>query len=133
MNEDKFWQIIEDSKGNINKLGSLLNDLNKSNLIMFDRIMEKKLYDLDNPKLQEYADGSEDGFLYARGYIIFQGKDYYNSILVDLSRAEMNKENEDICYMALHLYEDKFNEKVPLSGISRETGSNKKYWKIQNI
>src|SRR5262249_50559190 len=39
-------------------------------LLAFDRILERKLYDIDRADIHERTDGSDDGFLYCRGFIV---------------------------------------------------------------
>jgi hypothetical protein len=36
-------------------------------LTSLDRVLERKLYDIDRADIQAVTDGSDDGFLYARG------------------------------------------------------------------
>ncbi len=42
----------------------------------FDRMLERKLplYNVDRQEIQEVTDGSDDGFLYARGFIVALGE-----------------------------------------------------------
>ena len=51
----------------------LLDNLTAPELLEFDRILERKLYDIDRAEIQEYTDGSDDGFLYCRGFIVAAG------------------------------------------------------------
>ena len=49
-------------------LQAALDLLPKDELLQFDRILERKLYDIDRSEIHEYTDGSDDGFLYCRGF-----------------------------------------------------------------
>ncbi len=52
-------------------LGSdLLDKLPAEELLAFDRILERNQYDIDCAEIHENIDGSDDGFLYARGFIV---------------------------------------------------------------
>jgi hypothetical protein len=146
------WASVEDSAAARNKLakgeldeesaGSLvqrswtemlpslqasLERLEQDELLGFDRILERKLYDLDRPEIQEHTDGSEDGFLYCRAFIVAAGRSYYEAVNSEPSRAMMDLECEDLCYLPVRVYSAKFGE-MPGSGISRETGSNQAAW-----
>jgi hypothetical protein len=92
--------------------------------------LERKLYDIDRADIQERTDGSNDGFLYCRGFIVVIvgiGRGYYEAVRANPDRAVMDAECEVMCYLSWHLYRDKFGE-VPPSGISRETQSNSEGW-----
>lgn len=104
-----------------------LDALPVDELLAFDRILERKLYDIDRADIHERTDGSDDGFLYCRGFIVGMGQAYYAAVRADPGRAVTDAECEEMCYLSWHLHCDKFGE-VPPSGISRETGSNPAGW-----
>jgi hypothetical protein len=104
-----------------------LNRLSKEQLFKFDRIIERKLYDIDRAEIQEKTDGSDDGFLYARGFIVAMGEAYYNAVNKDPNKAVTDFECEEICYLSFHLYENKFGD-MPESEISRESCTNPQGW-----
>ncbi len=104
-----------------------LDKLPAEELLAFDRILERKLYDIDRAEIQEHTDGSDDGFLYARGFIVAAGKRYYDAVNGSPPTALMDLECEEMCYLSWHLYREKFGD-APASGISRETCSNKAGW-----
>jgi hypothetical protein len=121
-------ELMEAAQEMIPHLEAALKSLNQDELLAFDRIAERKLYDIDREEIQEFTDGSDDGFLYCRGFILAAGQAYYDEVNANPSRAMMNAECEDFCYLALHLYEDIF-EAIPHSGISRESRRNPAGWK----
>lgn len=127
LSQDKAQEIMEDLEDVISALREQLDLLSAEDLLAFDRILERKLYALDRADIQEYTDGSEDGFLYARGFIVIAGKKYYEAVLTKPSVALMNLECEEICYLSSHLYEERFGV-LPPSEISRESGSNRAGW-----
>jgi hypothetical protein len=104
-----------------------LDTLSAPELLAFDRILERKLYDIDRADIHERTDGSDDGFLYCRGFIVGVGRAYYEAVLANPDRAVTDAECEQMCYLSWHLHHDKFGE-VPPSGISRETCSNSVGW-----
>ena len=157
MNEERFWSLIEaawpkteqatqikdliatgaveDSDelqqflgGVLANLSADLEKLSADELLACDRILERKLYEIDREAIHDYTDGSDDGFLYARGFIIIAGKDYYELVNSDPSKAMMDVWFEDLCYYPWHMYRRKYGE-MPRSGLSRETGSNKSGWR----
>ncbi len=104
-----------------------LDSLPADELLAFDRILERKLYDIDRADIQERTDGSDDGFLYCRGFIVGMGRRYFTAVLANPDVAVMDAECEEMCYLPWHLHREKFGE-VPPSEISRETQSNSAGW-----
>jgi hypothetical protein len=127
LSEEKAEELLESLEEVVPALRKQLSQLSAAELLAFDRILERKLYDIDRAEIQEYTDGSGDGFLYARGFIIALGKEYYDAVNLKPSVAMMNLECEEMCYLSLHIHEENFGV-VPLSGISRESFSNKAGW-----
>jgi Protein of unknown function (DUF4240) len=127
VSEDEADELAEAVNEMAESLREQLSELNQEDLLEFDRILERKLYDIDRAEIQEHTDGSDDGFLYARGFIVAAGKDYYEAVTAKPSVATMDLECEDMCYLSFHVYEERFGE-MPHSGISRESCSNKAGW-----
>jgi hypothetical protein len=127
LRHEKAELLVEILDEVLRVLRSKLNDLAADDLLAFDRILERKLYDIDRAEVQEATDGSDDGFLYARGFIVAAGKAYYDAVNEEPSRALMDLECEEMCYLSYHLYEEKVG-KVPPSDISRESCSNPQGW-----
>ena len=127
LSEEKAEELLEALEEVILALHEQLTRLSAADLLAFDRILERKLYEIDRAEIQEHTDGSDDGFLYARGFIVVAGQGYYEAVNVKPSVALMDMECEEICYLSWHLYAEKFGE-LPPSGISRESCSNKAGW-----
>jgi len=128
LDEDAAMELAQQSlDGFVPALQASLEQLPEDELLQFDRILERKLYDIDRADIQEHTDGSDDGFLYARGFIVAAGQAYYEAVTKDPSGAMMELECEDLCYLPVRVYSEKFGE-MPDSGISRETGFNKAGW-----
>jgi hypothetical protein len=128
LDEEGAMELAQQSlDGFVPALQASLEQLPKDELLQFDRILERKLYDIDRADIQEHTDGSDDGFLYARAFIVAAGQPYYEAVAKDPSRAMMELECEDLCYLPVRVYSEKFGE-MPDSGISRETGFNKAGW-----
>jgi hypothetical protein len=98
-------------------------------LIGLDRVVERKLYDIDQAAIQAITGGSDDGFLYARGFTIAMGRDFYHAVACDPQIAVPGSECERMCYFFAHLHRIRFGQ-FPYtgSGISRESGSNPAGW-----
>jgi hypothetical protein len=118
--QDALFDVVPALENNLNELG-------KEELFKFDHILERKLYEIDRAEIQEQTDGSDDGFLYARGFIVAMGEEYYTAVNKDSKKALMDFECEDICYLSYHLYENKFGD-MPESEISRESCTNPNGW-----
>ena len=98
-------------------------------LTSLDRVLERKLYDIDRADIQTVTDGSDDGFLYARGFIVAMGKDFYDAVASDPQVAVLDTECEEMCYFFAHLYRERFGEFPETgSGVSRESCSNAAGW-----
>jgi hypothetical protein len=125
--EERAEALVEALGEVMPALRAQLDRLPAAELLAFDRILERKLYDIDRAEVQEHTDGSDDGFLYARGFLVAAGRGYYDAVNANPARALMDLECEEMCYLSWHLHREKFGE-VPASGISRESCSNKAGW-----
>jgi len=125
--DDKLSDLAGALDKVIPALRARLQSLTQNDLLAFDRILERKLWDIDRAEIQEVTDGSDDGFLYARGFIVAAGRDFYGAVNSNPSRARMDVECEDMCYLSFHVYEKKFGE-MPRSEITRESASNPAGW-----
>ena len=122
--EYSSWETVNEVVAALQKR---LNSLSAEELLAFDRILERKLYDIDRADIHEYTDGSDDGFLYCRGFIVAIGREYYEAVRANPSVAICDAECEEMCYLSWNLYRKKFGE-MPRSGISRESNSNTEGW-----
>jgi hypothetical protein len=113
----------------VRSLENALRELPRDELVAFDRTLELFLYRIDRAEVQVHTDGSDDGFLYCRGFIVALGREYYDAIDRDPSRATMDAECEEMCYLSYHVFADRFGEQAfPRSELCRETGSNSDGW-----
>jgi hypothetical protein len=97
--------------------------------LSLDRVLERKLHDIDRADIQAVTDGSDDGFLYARGFIVAMGRNFYDAVASDPQVAVRDAECEEMCYFFAHLYRERFGEFSDTgSGISRESCSNATGW-----
>lgn len=155
MTDPKFWELIDHAWDNLgvedarvkaldpkardkaldqlyDQIDAMLANLEESlklldadDLREFDALMERRLYDLDRPDVHDSLDGGDDSFLYARGFIVAVGRDYYRAVSATPSLASPDVEAEVICYLAAHQYEERFGSWPEHPGsYSRETGSN---------
>ncbi|MDB6023698.1 MAG: hypothetical protein JWQ04_3555 [Pedosphaera sp.] len=128
---DLSEEAAEELCGSIDDMLAALSEalamLDQNELLEFDRILERKLYEIDRAEIQAHTDGSDDGFLYARGFIVAAGKAYYEAVNAEPQMAMMNLECEEMCYLSYHMYIERFG-KMAKSEISRESGSNAAGW-----
>ncbi|WP_307803698.1 DUF4240 domain-containing protein [Micromonospora echinofusca] len=111
------------------QLRGLCADLSSAELTVLDRVVERKLYDLDRRDVHEHTDGSDDGFLYCRGFIVAAGREFYDAVHADPAMAVMDAECETMCYFFAHLHDERFGDYPDTgSGISRESGRNPGGW-----
>lgn len=128
-NEETAAELAEHLDEFTDHLAALATDLSDTELTDLDRVLERKLYDLDRADIHAVTDGSDDGFLYCRGFIVAIGRRYYEAVVADPSLAAQDAECESLCYLFAHQYDDRHNRFPDTgSGISRETCSNKAGW-----
>jgi len=107
-----------------------LKALDKDALVAFDHILTQKLYDIDKADVHRFIGGSNDGFLYARAFVVGMGKSFYEMMYHKKYRhikKEMSRllvHCEQLLYLATTCYEKRFGEKLPDSNLSYETGAN---------
>jgi hypothetical protein len=65
LSEEKAEELVEALEEVIPSLLATLEQLSQNDLLAFDQILERKLFEIDRAEVQEQTDGSDDGFLYA--------------------------------------------------------------------
>ncbi|MGJ6969492.1 DUF4240 domain-containing protein [Streptosporangium sp. G11] len=116
-------------KGFLSNLGSISEGLSADELTDLDRVVESRLYDIDRSDIQAVTGGSDDGFLYARGFIVALGRDFYAAVAEDPKKAVPDAECEEMCYFFAHLHHKRYGTFPKTgSGISRESCSNPGGW-----
>ena len=131
MQIENFWEIIEKSKldaddcsEQADNLSQLLGELEPQEIISFDEHLNKKLIEAYRWDLWAVAyivngGASDDGFLYFRGWLVAQGKDYFEAALTNPENATKKiavgdeAECEDILYVASSAYEEKTGNEIP--------------------
>ncbi|WP_245666724.1 DUF4240 domain-containing protein [Actinomadura latina] len=114
----------------IGNLRRLARDLPAETLTDLDRVLERKLHDIDRSDVHAVTDGSDDGFLYARGFIVALGRDFYTAVAADPRTAILDADCEEMCYLFAHLYRERFGAFPDTgSGITRESCSNPAGWR----
>ena len=113
----------------LENLRALSESLSSAELTNLDRVLERKLYDIDREEIQEITDGSDDGFLYCRGFIVAMGQEFYEAVDADPTVAVLDADCESMCYFFAQLHNDLFGGYPETdSGISRESTSNQAGW-----
>jgi hypothetical protein len=98
-------------------------------LTSLDRVVERKLWELDRADVHAVTGGSDDGFLYSRGFVVAMGREFYDAVAGDPEMGVPYAECEEMCYFFAHLSHEWFGEFPDTgSGISRESGSNLTAW-----
>src|SRR4051812_37685331 len=79
----------------INTLLGELDAFTPDELLAFDRILERKIYDLDREALAAIGeDCSADTFVYRRGFVVAMGRRFFDAVLRDPTRAVPDAECE---------------------------------------
>lgn len=106
-----------------------ISQLSKEEFTSFIHHLEERMFHIDREDIHEYTDGSDDGFLYCRCFIVGMGKQYYDMIDADPSKATMDTEAELFGFSAYQVYEEKFGEEFErYTYHSMETCSNSSAW-----
>jgi hypothetical protein len=107
-----------------------LYELEKEELEGFILNMEERLYHIDRRDIQARTDGSDDGFLYCRCFIVGMGEEYYNKADKDPETLYSDVEAEGIGFLAYGVYADRYDMDFERNTQhSIESGSNKAGWK----
>ncbi len=107
-----------------------LRELSKDDLVKFNHLMEEKLFRLDREEIHQHTDGSDDGFLYCRGFIVGMGEGYYNLVSTTPARATADAEAESIPFVGYRVYKERFREEFPRESVYPiESGSNPNGWR----
>jgi hypothetical protein len=112
------------------KLRQHLESLDSKALAVFDQVLDRKLYELDRRDVHSRVGGSNDGFLYARCFVVAMGYDYYEAVLHPVVVPPF-ADCEALCYLSTDEHEQRFGIPPPPSGISRETRSNAAGWRAE--
>ncbi|WP_312884732.1 DUF4240 domain-containing protein [Nocardia barduliensis] len=127
--DDSAYAIDKHLDDFVGHLRVLSERLSGEELTALDRVLERKLFDLDRSDIQEVTDGSDDGFLYCRGFIVAMGRDFFEAVAADPEVAVLDAECEAMCYFFAHLHQERFGVFPDTgSGISRETATNPDGW-----
>ncbi|WP_020525341.1 DUF4240 domain-containing protein [Catelliglobosispora koreensis] len=106
-------------------------DLTSAGLTDLDRVVERLLFDIDRSDIQQVTDGSDDGFLYARGFIVALGQHYYEAVVSNPSLAVLDCDCEEMCHLFADVHEELFGKRPDTgSGITRESCTNPAGWYI---
>lgn len=132
--ESNDEDLLEDIADDLNRLFlenyvDRLQDLSKDELTAYIRIFESKLYQLDRLDTHEFTDGSDDGFLYCRCFIVALGREYFEAVDKNPSHATFDLEAESVGFAMYRAYEEMFGEEFERNLVHCiESGSNPEGW-----
>lgn len=147
MTEQEFWKLIalidvsaldegcEDEA--IEPLQAALNMKSESELFGFEEVLSQQLYAIDGEIFADNAGesaGSDDGFLYARCFVVAKGRAYYDAVQSD--PACMPKSIEQWCESLLYPQRTAWAKQTGndrfawpfTASVSYESGSNAALW-----
>ncbi|MEC5142742.1 DUF4240 domain-containing protein [Chitinophaga sp. 212800010-3] len=131
--------LIEDLTGEIygtitNNIRDILLGLDKEELTGFNHRMEEILFRIDRKDVHVYTEGSDDGFLYCRCFIVGMGKEYYKMIDENPSRATCDAEAEIVGFIGYMVYKELFGEEFERNSVHCiESCSNAAGWSEEII
>ena len=150
MNENDFWKLMElvdvsaldsgDERAAIEPLQNALLKKTSEELFSFEEHLALRLYAIDGEVFADNAGdsgSSDDGFLYARCYVVAKGSVYYEAVKADPTK--MPKSDEQWCEELLYAHRRAWAQvnstsasEWPFSAsVSYETGSNSGLWRVQ--
>ncbi|GGN03543.1 hypothetical protein GCM10010109_09830 [Actinoplanes campanulatus] len=113
----------------LERLRGLSDGLGSGELTGLDRVLERKLYDLDRRDVYDATPATEEGFLHARGYIVAAGQEFYQAVQAEPRLAIEDAWCEGMGWFFAHLHRERFGgDPETGSGISRESYSNEAGW-----
>ena len=123
-------EIEEGCGAMIDTLRGRLSELEERDLLEFDRILERTLHRLDRRDIHRVVDGSDDGFLYCRGFIVAVGRECFEAVDSDPPRAVTGVWCEPMAYVSMRVMDDRFGADAwTPSEISRESFTNATGWR----
>ncbi len=136
MDVDRFWQLIEESRqeaGDCEEQARILSNrlelLTPEEIVSFETYLDARMresYRWDIWAVAYIINGgcSDDGFDYFRGWLIAQGRDFFELVLQTPERAgegvpagaehDYDHECESMLYIAHEAYERRTGQKMPL-------------------
>jgi hypothetical protein len=147
MNETEFWKLISfvnvvvldegDEDAAVKPLQQELMRKSESELFEFEEQLSQQLFAIDGEIFAKNAGesgGSDDGFLYARCYVIAKGKEFYEAVKTDPTK--MPQSIHQWCEALLYSHREVWAKLMksdpsewPFSAsVSYETASNPDLW-----
>jgi len=151
MDVTSFWSLIKKSKRGAEdcdeqaeNLAALLTKIEPQEIVDFDRHMRQRLveaYRWDLWAVAYIINGgcSDDCFEYFRGWLIAQGKEYFEAALLNPENAAKRisagdeVECERILYAASEAYEQKVGQQLPPSGITQPSEPMGQEWEEDKV
>ncbi len=148
MNTSEFWQLIAkidfvaldggDENAAVRPLQEALSTKSEAELAAFEEELSQKLYAIDGEAYANSAGdagNSDDGFLYARCYVVAKGKKFYESVLAQPTM--MPKSIDQWCEALLYPHRiawaaatGRDESEWPFeTSVSYGSGSNERLWK----
>lgn len=110
---DWFWDIVNESDQDENKLREILTGMDKNDIYRFQDLFVEAAVELRYEPFTNFTESSEDGIEDISNWVVSQGKAYYAEILKHPERIPYSVEdrtNEIIAHVADEVYFDKYGE-----------------------
>jgi hypothetical protein len=149
MDCDGFWRLIEASRvgedglADMERLHELLEGLETNEVLDFDRELWERMresYRWDLWAVAYIVNGgcSDDGFDYFRGWLIAQGRAYFEASLREPERAADRAEPdanecEDMLYTAARVHKERTGEFPPPLNVMPEDGPAGTAWTEEEL
>ncbi len=144
MTRDEFWQLMTlvdqaaleegDEEGALAALIARLSSLPEQEIFAFEENMAQSLYALDTRRHAVQSDGSDEGFLACRCYVVARGKAYFEGVLAE--SGKMPKADDAGCESLLYVASGAWalatgnneDDWAFNASVNFETGSNASQW-----
>lgn len=144
MTLDQFWKWMAlvdlealndgDDEGAVEPLIDALSEESVEQIFAFEERLAEVLHALDGRVFAGEADGSSDGFLYRRCYVVALGRKSYEAVLADPTRMPTDTESwcEPLLFVSPTAWSNVTGQDMDLweyaTRVSYETGSNRTGW-----
>lgn len=114
---EKFWATIEESAQDPKQFRTNLKHMNRGQIIQFYWTYEELANRLRTERYIPYVDPglSEDGLAELANWVVAQGREYYNKILIFPEQIPTKKNDAGLLSELIDEYEQRYDNDVPIN------------------
>lgn len=112
-----FWDLLEQGRGDPDKMKSTLEGLDREGLIRFNSEFEWATRQMSGQRFARVHGDSEDIAEDVASWVVSQGRDYYAKVYADPSLFPnidtVDVHHGNLVNLAAEVYEERFDEEIP--------------------